>query len=155
MKTYSTDLRERVLIAVDLREETQLEIAERFGVSRAWIGKMLKQRRETGSLAPLPHGGGRPAKYAGKDLEKLQAEVNKQPDATLEELRLRTGALGSFMAVNRALKKLKARLKKSPSGRLNKIGQMSSESASASRRSAPPWIRTAWWSMTKARPKPT
>ena len=48
MKTYSIDLRERVLSAVDLREEFQEEIAERFGVSRAWIGKMLKQRRQPG-----------------------------------------------------------------------------------------------------------
>jgi len=123
MKTYSIDLRERVLSAVDLGEESQVEIAERFSVSRAWIGKMLKQRRVTGSLAPLPHGGGNPAKYAGKNLEQLRVEVTKQPDATLEELRHRTGSAGSIMAVFRALKGLEARLKKSPSGRRNRIAQ--------------------------------
>jgi len=121
MKTYSIDLRERVLSAVDLREESQEEITERFGVSRAWIGKMLKQRRQTGSLAPLPHAGGQGAKYAGRNLEQLRAEVIKQPDATLEELRQRTGSLGSIMAVFRALKGLKSRLKKSPSGRRSRI----------------------------------
>jgi len=100
---------------------TERVIAERFGVSRAWIGKMLKQRRQTGSLAPLPHGGGQAAKYAGRNLEQLRAEVIKQPDATLEELRQRTGSRGSIMAVFRALKGLKSRLKKSPSGRRSRI----------------------------------
>jgi transposase len=121
MNTYSIDLRERVLSTVDLHEEPQVEIAERFGVSRAWIGKMLQQRRETGSLAPLPHGGGQVAKYTGKNLEKLRAEVLRQPDATLEELRERTGSRGSIMAVFRALQGLHARLKKNPSGRRSRI----------------------------------
>ena len=122
--TYAIDLRERVLMAVDLHDEPQVEIAERFSVSRAWIGKLLKQRRRTGSIAPLPHGGGRPAKYAGKDLERLRVEVLKQPDATLEELRVRTGSRGSIMAVDRALKKLRARIKKSPSGRRSRTVPM-------------------------------
>lgn len=124
MKTYSIDLRERVLSAVDLREETQQEIAERFDVSRAWIGKLRKQRRMTGSIAPLPHGGGRKAKYAGKSLEKLRAEVIEQPDATLEELRQRTGRLGSIMAVDRALDRLGSRIKKSPVARPSRTGRM-------------------------------
>jgi transposase len=124
MKTYSMDLRERVLSAVDRGGLSQEKIAERFNVSRAWIGKLLKQRKKTGSIAPLPHGGGRKAAYAGKSLEQLRAEVIRQPDATLEELRQRTGSRGSIMAVDRALDRLGARLKKSPTVPPNRTARM-------------------------------
>jgi transposase len=133
MKSYSIDLRERVLRAVELREETQLEVAERFDVSRAWIGKLCQQWRNSGSLAPRPHGGGRPAKYAHADLEKLRIEVLKQPDATLAELRQRTGALGSIMAVDRALAKLHVRFKKNPRGRRSRTVPTCSGNAVLSR----------------------
>jgi transposase len=125
MKAYSQDLRERVVRAVDRGEQTQQQIAERFGVSTAWIKKLLQRRRESGSLAPKPHGGGRPAKYRGKALERLQRELAAQPDATLEELRDRTRVPASIMAVFRALERLGAHRKKSRSGRPSKIGRTS------------------------------
>ena len=124
MKAYSLDLRERVVRAVDRGEQTQQQIAERFGVSTAWIKKLLRQRRETGSIAPKPHGGGMPAKYRGKAMERLQKALAAQPDATLEELRDRTGVKASIMAVSRALERLGARRKKSRSGRRSKTGRM-------------------------------
>jgi len=86
MEAIEIDLRERVLRAVD-RGESRVATAERFEVSNAWIGKLLRQRRDTGSIAPLPHGGGSPPAVAGEDLEALRAEVGRRPDATLEELR--------------------------------------------------------------------
>ena len=101
--------------AVDRDEWTQKQIAERFGVSTAWIKKLLKQRRGTGSIAPRPHGGGRRPKYEGRSLKRLEQELRKQPDATLEELRDRTRRDASVMAVFRALKRLGARRKKSRS----------------------------------------
>jgi len=125
MKAYSQDLRERVVRAVDRGEQTQQQIAERFGVSTAWIKKLIRQRRETGSIAPKPHGGGMPAKYRGKTLERLQRELAAQPDATLEELRDRTRVPASIMAVFRALERLGAHRKKSRSGRPSKIGRTS------------------------------
>ncbi len=125
MKAYSLDLRERVVRAVDRGEETQQQIAERFGVGTTWIKKLLGQRRETGSIGPKPHGGGMPAKYRGKTLERLKKALAAQPDATLEELRDHTGVKASIMAVWRALERLKARRKKSRSGRPSKTGRMS------------------------------
>ena len=112
MHAYSLDLRERVVRAVDRGEWTQQQIAERFGVSTAWIKKLLKQRRETGSIAPRPHGGGRRPKYEGRVLKRLEQELRRQPDATLEELRDRTRRDASVMAVYRALKRLGSRRKK-------------------------------------------
>lgn len=110
---------------MDRDGQTQQQIAERFGVSTAWIKKLLKRRRETGSIAPKPHGGGMPAKYRGKALERLQAALAAQPDASLEELRDRTRVPASIMAVFRALERLGVHRKKSRSGRLSKTDRMS------------------------------
>lgn len=123
MHAFSLDLRERVVWAVDRGEWTQQQIAERFGVSTAWIKKLLKRRRETGSIAPRPHGGGRQPKYQGRVLKRLEEELRKQPDATLEELRDRTRRDASLMAVFRALKRLGSRRKKSRSAPPSRIAR--------------------------------
>jgi len=125
MKAYSEDLRDRVVRAVDRGGQTHEQIAERFGVSTAWIKKLLRQRRETGSIAPKPHGGGRQPTYRGKALERLKEALAAQPDASLEELRDRTRVPASIMAVFRALQRLGAHRKKSRSGRPSKIDRMS------------------------------
>jgi transposase len=126
MNAYSLDLRERVVQAVDRGDETQQQIAERFGVGTTFIKELLRRRRETGALLPKPHGGGMPAKYSGAALERLERELAKQPDATLEELRDRTRVKASIMAVWRTLDRLGARRKKSQSGRRSKIDPTSS-----------------------------
>src|SRR5512135_2078481 len=60
MRPYSLDLRARVAAAVDEHEDSQPEIARRFRVSPSFITRLLRRRRQTGSLAPRPHGGGHP-----------------------------------------------------------------------------------------------
>ena len=113
MKTYSMDLRERVVRACDEKIGTRQEIAELFGVSTAWIRRLLQRRRDTGSFAARRRGGRNPPKIVGKKLAKLQALVEKHPDATLKELRDRCGVDASIMAVHRALQRLGCRRKKS------------------------------------------
>ncbi len=125
MNAYSLDLRERVVRAVDRGEETQQQIAERFGVGTTFIKDLLRLRRETGTLLPKPHGGGMPAKYTGAALERLERELAKQPDATLEELRDRTRVKASIMAVARALDRLGVHRTRSRSGRPNQTDQAS------------------------------
>jgi len=115
MKTYSMDLRERVVQACDERVGTRKEIANLFGVSTAWIRRLLQRRRETGSIAPYRRGTRKPPKFFGASLEKLKGLVEKQPDATLRELLDRSGVDGSIMAVHRALERLGCRRKKSRS----------------------------------------
>lgn len=51
MKAYSVDLRAKVLRAVDQGFPRE-EIVKLLGVSRATIKRYLKQRRETGTVAP-------------------------------------------------------------------------------------------------------
>jgi putative transposase len=58
MRAYSLDLRTRIVEAVDKQVGAQGEIAARFGVSRSTGKELLGRRRETGTLAPKPQGGG-------------------------------------------------------------------------------------------------
>jgi len=136
MEAIEIDLRERVLRAID-QGKSRVETAARFEVSNAWIGKILRQRRDTGSIAPLPHGGGAPPTVAGDDSEALRRAVERRPDATLEELRKfladERGVRCSQMAVCRALRRLGLPLKKSPSTRASGSGPTSSRTAPPSR----------------------
>lgn len=106
MRPLSMDLRQRIVWAVDHHEGSRREIASRFRVDPSCITRLLQLRRETGSLRPRPHGGGKPPALDRDGLERLRALVRKRPDATLEELRQLLGLDGSIMLVWRALKKL-------------------------------------------------
>jgi transposase len=106
MKAYSQDLRQRILDTVQGGDGTLGQIARRFLVSVSFITRLLQLHRSTGSLEPRPHGGGNPAILGPEDLEQLRELVQKQPDATLEELRQRLGVSCSLMTLSRALNKL-------------------------------------------------
>jgi transposase len=107
MGPYSLDLRERVAAAVDHHEGSQRKIARRFRVSVSFITRLLQRRRRSGSLRPLPHGGGHPPALDHLGQRRLREAVRKQPDATLEELAARVGVRCSRMAIFRTLRKLK------------------------------------------------
>ena len=64
MRAYSQDLGERIIEALEANEESHAEIAERFAVSQPFVEKLWQGWRTTGSCAPQPHGGGRPAQFA-------------------------------------------------------------------------------------------
>jgi transposase len=114
MKTYSNDLRERVVRACDEKVGTRTEMAKLFGVSTAWIRRLLQRRRESGDFTARRRGGCKPPKFVGKKLEQLGAWVAEQPDITLQELLDRSGVDASVMAVHRALERLGCTRKKSP-----------------------------------------
>jgi transposase len=113
MKPISMDLRERVVAACEAQTDTQVAVAKRFKVSIAWVKRLLQRKRNRGSIAPDPHGGGRKPVFEGQALERLKAAVLETPDATLQELLDQTGVAASVMAVHRALERLECRRKKS------------------------------------------
>jgi transposase len=117
MKTYSMDLRERVVAAYDRGEGDPEQLARRFCVGVAWIYRLLQRRRQTGSIAPKPHAGGQPPAFDEAAAERLRRANEDEPDATLAELRDATGARCSPAAVHRALRRLGITRKKSRSGR--------------------------------------
>jgi transposase len=87
MAAYSLDLRERIVDAVERGLGTRSEVASMFGVHESFVYKLLRQKRQRGDLAPLPHGGGAEAKLNEDQLLLLADLVAKSPDATLERLR--------------------------------------------------------------------
>lgn len=96
------------------------EIAEEFGVSTAWIRRLLQRRRETGHYGPSTARRGRKPVFAGRLRERLEKLVEQQPDATLAELRDRVGVTCSLAAVCKTLQRLGYRRKKRRSGPLSK-----------------------------------
>lgn len=106
MRPYSQDLRERVIATVERGKASLREIAERFLVDVSTVGRLVRRHRQTGSVEPRPHGGGRRPALGDGDLERLKELVRERPDATLKELRDSLGVDCSAMAVARALKTL-------------------------------------------------
>ena len=121
MVTYSMDLRDRVIAACDAGGSSRAEIAEEFSVSPAWIRRLLQRRRETGRYGPLTTKRGRKPVFVGRLRERLETLVEQQPDATLEELRNRTGVTCTLAAICKTLQRLGYRRKKRRFGPLSKI----------------------------------
>jgi transposase len=115
MRPYSEDLRLRIVQAYDRGEGSQAELAEQFRVSERSIQRLLRQWRRTGSITPLPHGGGRAATARGPALLRLRQAVAESPDASLDELRDRLGVGGSRLCIARALRRPRITRKKSRS----------------------------------------
>ena len=123
MRAYSSDLRERVVAACDAGDTTRELVAARFSVSVTWIRKLIRQRRETGSIAPKPHGGGRASAFDPEAGRRLREAVRADDDATLRELAEAAGVACCASAVHRALRRLGITRKKSRGGRPSKIGR--------------------------------
>jgi transposase len=122
MNAYSTDLRERVVAACDAGGATREQIAARFSVSVVWIRKLLRRRRETGSIEPKPRGGGRAPAFDDEAAGRLRRAVRADNGATLGELARAAGVACCASAVHRALKRLGITRKKSRGGRPSRTG---------------------------------
>jgi transposase len=105
MGPYSTDLRERVIAAVDHHEGSIRRIARIFRVDPSTITRWLRRRREAGTLEPKPHGGGPPPALDEGDRRRLDELIRDQPDATLDELRRRGGFTCSLKTLWLALRR--------------------------------------------------
>jgi transposase len=86
MKPYSVDLRERIVRSYEQGQGSIDEVATSFSVSTYFVKKMLRQWRKTGSLAPLPHGGGKSPSLTPRQRQLLKRKVRQQSDVTLAEL---------------------------------------------------------------------
>src|SRR4051812_24309389 len=105
MRPYSMDLRERVAAAVDDGRWSQRQIARLFRVSVSFVTRLLERRREVGTLAPEPHGGGPPRVLDAADRWRLGRMVDERNDETLDELRRRGGFECSLTTIWRALRR--------------------------------------------------
>jgi transposase len=124
MQALSMDFRERIVSAYENKEGSQSELAKRFSVGKSTVGKLVRQKRELGTLEPQVHRCGRKPAIQGEKLEELREHLAEHPDATLEE---RIEALGLDCVVNTmwtTLRRLGVRYKKSLRERSSKIAQM-------------------------------
>ncbi|MEW6733123.1 MAG: transposase [Acidobacteriota bacterium] len=85
MRPYSIDLRIRIVEAKD-RGDSISEIAEIFNVGKTLIKNLLRRRRETGQIEPLPHGGGASRLITEEAEQIIKEKVAQHNDITLEEL---------------------------------------------------------------------
>lgn len=83
MRAYSSDLRHKMLAAVDAGMSKRAA-ARTFGVGEETIRRYVLQRRETGTLDPRPHPG-RPPKIRPEQREFPRAQLVEHPAAILTE----------------------------------------------------------------------
>jgi transposase len=118
-KSYSDDLRRRILEAYEQEEVSQRQLAQRFRVSLGYVEKIRGQQLRTGKKERIPHHPGRKAKLTEAIRERLRAWLEQQPDLTLAELQEKLSQ-EKQLRVSRpclwvVLRKMGLRLKKSRS----------------------------------------
>lgn len=114
MQALSMDLRQRVVEAFDAGEGKSPQLAERFGVSEAWVRKLLQRRRESGSIAPKKYKPGPKPKLSDKQRARLIALAKERPSMTLAEMRRRLRLRCSVTTIWRALEAAGLSFKRRP-----------------------------------------
>ena|SRR5688500_8597099 len=113
MQALSQDLRERIVAAYEAGEGSYADLAKRFVVSRAVVGKLVRQFKTLGTLEPQTHRCGRKRILDGPGETQLEEHLQRHPDATLQE---RIQALDLDCCINamwNAVRRLDHRFKKS------------------------------------------
>ncbi len=149
MRPLSMDLRERIVVAYCSQEGSYAVLAVRFSVSRAVVGKLVRQQRDQGTLETQVHRRGRKPAIGGQQEERLERHVREHPDATLRE---RIEALGLDCSVKtmwQTLRRLGLRYKKSRYGPPSKIVRTSLKHAPSGAALNPKSIRSGWCSSMK------
>ena len=81
MKPYSQDLREKIISAVEKGDSSITKVAQRFGVSKNCVQRLVTQKRTIGHIRPKKQGG-----LMVSPVMKYKAELiaifEKQTDAT-------------------------------------------------------------------------
>ena len=86
MSPLSLDLRRRIIRAWQKDQPSVEELAQRFSVGTATVKRLTRRFRETGSVEPLPHGGGQKPRIPEGKLPRVQRLVEANPDWSIEEL---------------------------------------------------------------------
>jgi putative transposase len=120
MRPYSCDLRQKIVSLYNQGEGSIRQLAHRFAVSPDFVQRLLKQQRETHSLAPKAYVGGPKPTLQQPHLQVLAQLVQADNDATLVQLATRlqqhTQLQVSASTISRALKKLAITRKKKSEG---------------------------------------
>jgi len=135
--TTSTQIREAIIRASRDQGLTYEAIADMLGIGRATVNQIWRRKRETGSVAPLPRGGGNRSPLRGEAAIQLRALVASRADLTAAELavelRRQFGLKTSRSSVQRALVRMDYTLKKSRSSRASGTRRRTGSAGSSSR----------------------
>ncbi len=119
---YSMDFRCAAARAYD-ECGSSAEVAELFGCCESWVRRLIRRRRERGSLDPLPARRPDDAKLDEADERRLAELIARRPDMTLAELAAALGNEASVPTVWRATQALGLPLKKRPRTRPSGTGR--------------------------------
>lgn len=126
MDAYSKEFRAEVLAARDAGGSTH-DVALRFKVSKAWVRRIVQQRRETGQVAAKTTRERTPAWRVWADW--LLAKLTDKPDSYLHELQSalkeERGTKVCLQTISAACAALGYSRKKRHSSPRNKIGPTS------------------------------
>jgi transposase len=138
MRPYSIDIRQRIVDAYKKAEGSVRELAQRFVVTPKTVQNYLNLERQTGSVAPRPHGGGQAPKLDDAGVQQVRAIVEEKNDRTLDEtaqeVETRLQVHVSRSTVWRIVERLGLGRKKKPSVRASRIGRTFSNSVKPSGR---------------------
>jgi len=116
MKPYSLDFRQKIFDTYLSGGISQRQLAKRFCVSLGFIEKLLKQYRETASIAPKVRTKQTPPKLNEEQIKILEEIVEAKNDATLSEIRSelqeKTGITIGISTVDRMLQRIEITFKK-------------------------------------------
>ena len=112
MGPYSMNLRERVAAAIHEGEGSERQIAKRFRVSVSFVTRLLQRRRDAGTLAPKPHGGGPRPVLGFPEQVRLAMLIAEHPDATLKQLKEWGGFACTLTTLWRTLRRFRLTYKK-------------------------------------------
>jgi transposase len=113
MRPFTEDFRERIVSAYEAGGVSLAAVGRRFGISGKVVGKLVRQKRELGTLAPQVHRRGRKPAVCEKKKEELLAHLEQYPDATVLERREALGLKCSEKTLWQTLRKMGWRFKKS------------------------------------------
>ena len=97
MQSYSQDLRDRVLWALE-RGERPTAIARRLEVSRVWVYQVREREQKTGRRTSYQIGGHRRSRVAEME-PLLRAWIEQEPGLSLTELCERLVAQGTSIKI--------------------------------------------------------
>lgn len=82
------------------------EIARRFAIPKGTVQNILERWRDDGTVKPRPRRAGRRPAFSPEERRRLERQVEARPDATLAELRERSGKQVSLVCMHRTLRRL-------------------------------------------------
>lgn len=111
MNAYSNDLRKRIIDAINNGDKV-VDVTKRFSVGVRFVYSLLRRFLDTGSYEAKKRSGGAPRKISPYDEIKIQQIIEKNPNATLEEIKEEAELKVSLATIHRAIKRMNITFKK-------------------------------------------